>query len=131
MSDTGDRQRVEHLNAVLRAIRTVNQVIAREKDPDRLLQGICDGLVETRGYRYAWIALLDPSARPTATASAGITGDFGELVRRMQGGDLPLCVRTSLEQPGAHAMRDVGKQCARDARCWQAVRAVPAAGDGS
>jgi PAS domain S-box-containing protein len=111
MSDTGDRQRVEHLNAVLRAIRTVNQIIAREKDPDRLLQSICDGLVQARGYRYAWIVLLDESGCPTSWACAGISADFDALVERMRHGDLPLCVRSARQRPGAHVMQDVQGHC--------------------
>ncbi len=42
-------QRGEHLNAVLRSIRNVNQVIARERDRDRLLHSVCGCLVETAG----------------------------------------------------------------------------------
>jgi len=51
-------ERVKHLNLVLRAIRSVNQLIGREKDHDRLLQGVCDHLIETRGYHNAWIVLF-------------------------------------------------------------------------
>ena len=42
--------RIEHLNLVLRAIRNVNQLVAREKNPDKLLKGACNLLIETRGY---------------------------------------------------------------------------------
>jgi hypothetical protein len=52
-------KRLEHLNAVLRAIRSVNQLITQERNRDRLLQGACDRLIETCGYRNVWIALLD------------------------------------------------------------------------
>jgi len=52
-------ERAEHLERVLRAIRNVNQLIARETDRDRLLQGVCDSLIETRGYYNVWIALFD------------------------------------------------------------------------
>lgn len=52
-------QRLEHLNAVLRTIRKVNQLIFREKDPDRLLESICDSFIITRGYYKH----LDCSAR--------------------------------------------------------------------
>ena len=49
-------ERIEHLNAVLRAIRSVNQLIVRERDRDRLLEGVCESLIEMRGYHNAWIA---------------------------------------------------------------------------
>ena len=53
------RAQLEHLNAVLRGIRNVNQLIVQEKDPQRLIQRACDTLVETRGYQGAWIVLAD------------------------------------------------------------------------
>ena len=77
-------ERSEHLNAVLRAIRNVNQVIARERDRDRLLQSVCDSLVETRGYRYAWIVLLDEAGRLLGTAQAGVGEEFAALLQRLQ-----------------------------------------------
>ena len=54
-------QRIGHLNAVLRAIRSVNQLITRETDRDRLLQDACQNLVETRGYYHAWIGQRFPA----------------------------------------------------------------------
>lgn len=52
-------ERLVHLSLVLRAIRSVNQLIVREKNRDRLIQGACDCLIETRGYHHVWIALID------------------------------------------------------------------------
>ena len=76
VTEVADRKRAEeraqHLNALLRAIRNVNQLIAREKDRDRLLQGTCDSLSEARGYRSTWIALLDESCKLTTAAEAGL-----------------------------------------------------------
>ena len=43
-------EKIEHLNEVLRAIRNVNQLITQERDRQKLLQGACDSLTETRGY---------------------------------------------------------------------------------
>ena len=37
--------RVEHLNAVLNAIRSISQLIIREKNPKHLIQIACDNLV--------------------------------------------------------------------------------------
>ena len=89
--------RVQHLNAVLRAIRNVNQVIARERDRDQLLQGICDSLVETRGYRYAWIVLLDGADQLTAGAEAGVgQAEFAALQARLCRGEPVACLEQAL-----------------------------------
>jgi len=54
-------ERIGHLNLVLKAIRNVNQLIVREKDPETLIRRSCEVLTETRGYFSAWIALYDES----------------------------------------------------------------------
>ena len=91
-------QRIEHLNRVLQAIRNVNQLIAREKDRDRLIKGICNNLVETRGYYNAWLVILDESGSLVTTAEAGLSKDFLPLVEQLKRGELPDCTRRVLRQ---------------------------------
>jgi len=105
-------ERIVHLNAVLRAIRNINQLIARETDRDRLLQGVCDSLIEARGYHYAWIALVNESRKLVAAAQAGVGDDFGPLVQRMQRGQLTGCAERALSQSGAVAIDGLASTCA-------------------
>lgn len=51
------QKRLDHLNRVLMAIREVNQIIVRVDDQETLIQRICDSMISTRGYQYAWIFL--------------------------------------------------------------------------
>ncbi|OPY75041.1 MAG: Blue-light-activated protein [Syntrophorhabdus sp. PtaU1.Bin153] len=51
--------RLRHLNQVLRTVRGVNQLIAKESDPGKLLLEACNILVRTRGYLFAWIGKKD------------------------------------------------------------------------
>ena len=44
------REKIYHLNEVLRAIRKVNQLIMRERDEKNLLQKTCEVLVKVKGY---------------------------------------------------------------------------------
>jgi PAS domain S-box-containing protein len=63
--------RVHQLNCLLRAIRGINQLIVRERDPQRLLNDACDLLIQTRGYALVWVGLVEPGAaevRPAASA---------------------------------------------------------------
>ncbi len=69
-------ERIKHINAVLRAICTVNQLIAREKDRDKLLKGVCQYLIDTRSCYNAWIALLDETGCLRTTTEAGLGKDF-------------------------------------------------------
>jgi PAS domain S-box-containing protein len=64
-------RRLNHLNRVLKAIRDINQLILHEADPQRLLEGACQVLVNTRGYAMAWIgqtAAEDMDIHPIACA---------------------------------------------------------------
>ncbi len=76
--DVTERRRAEarlyHLNEVLRAVRNVNQLITRERDPQQLMSDACAILVHTRGYRMAWIGLIEaghPRVMPAARAGQG------------------------------------------------------------
>jgi len=94
---TQAEDRVAHLNALLRAIRNVNQTIIREQDPLRLLQKVCRNLIETRGYLTAWCVALDPEGNLTAAAAAGFREDaLPALIERWQRRDLPACARQAL-----------------------------------
>jgi len=102
LEDTTERkqaeERVQHLNLVLRAIRSVNQVIARETDRSQLLKGICRSLTETRGYYNVWIALLDESGKLRECAESGLGDDFLPMKKRLERGELTHCARRALEQ---------------------------------
>ncbi len=115
LTEVADRKRAEeqaqHLNALLRAIRNVNQLIAREKDRDRLLQGTSDSLSAARGYRSTWIVVVDRSCRLTTAAEAGLGADFERLVDRMKGGELIECVKRALLQPGVLVIDDPLSTC--------------------
>ncbi|GAF70607.1 unnamed protein product, partial [marine sediment metagenome] len=104
-------ERIVHLNAVLRAIRKVNQLIVTEKDRDRLLKVACRSLVETRGYYNAWIALLDQSGKLVTTAEAGLGKKFLPLQERWRAGELPHCARVALAEPGVSVIEDPATTC--------------------
>ena len=104
-------EKIKHLNDALRAIRNVNQLITRERDRERLLQGACESLIETRGYRNAWIVMLDESGRVVRIAEAGLGKDFLPMVERLKRGELTNCGQKALGQPGVHAIEDPSSAC--------------------
>jgi PAS domain S-box-containing protein len=93
------QRRLEHLNAVLRGIRNVSQLIAREKDCGRLLQGVCQCLIEARGYRQAWIAMVDPGRGRMTLTEAGEIDALGPLREQLAGGKPPEWVLRAMEHP--------------------------------
>jgi PAS domain S-box-containing protein len=94
------QERLAHLNAVLRAVRSVNQLISREKQRDRLLEGACRCLVEARGYQQAWAFLRDGSDVPGIWTEAGVGESWPLLVERMRQGEVPPCIREAFDRPG-------------------------------
>ena len=103
--------KVTHLNLILRSIRNVNQLIAMEKNRDKLLKGACERLTETRGYHNVWIALLDESVGLVTTAEAGLGEDFLPMVERLKRGELPACGQRALSEPGIVVTQDPLSTC--------------------
>lgn len=103
--------RIEHLNAVLRAIRNVNQLITREKDRDRLLKAICHSLIETRGYSNAWIALTDESGALVTAVEAGLGEDFLPMLERLKRGELTECAQKTLRETEVVVVEDPYSIC--------------------
>jgi PAS domain S-box-containing protein len=105
-------ERMAHLNLVLRAIRNVNQLITKEKDRGKLLQGACNSLIETRGYHNAWIALLDEAGKLVTTAEAGLGEAFELMAKRREQGELTVCTKKALTQSGVVVIDDPAATCA-------------------
>ena len=103
--------RVAHLNAVLRAVRNVNQLITQEKDRDRLLQQVCGILTETRGFRSAWIALLDPEGNLKYASGSEMGRGFEDLLAGMRRGQWPVCCRRAMQKDGVTVMHDTLVKC--------------------
>jgi PAS domain S-box-containing protein len=93
-------KKLKHLNQVLRAIRSIGQLIVQEKDRDLLIQRACQLLTEGRGYFTAWLVLLDEAGRLTTSAAAGKDDNLSRVLPLLQQGRMPACGRRSLEQGG-------------------------------
>ncbi|MCD6384669.1 PAS domain S-box protein [Candidatus Sumerlaeota bacterium] len=104
-------KRMEHLNTVLRAIRNVNQFITQEKDKFRLIQGVCELLVETRGYYNVWIVLQDAEGNITGTADAGFDGTFARVSEQLAQGKLTHCAQLALSQQRVVVIQDTQSEC--------------------
>jgi len=104
-------ERIVHLNAVLRAIRNVNQLIAKVKDRQELLQGSCDSLIETRGYHSAWIAITEKDGRFATAAQAGVNKSFLAMINKLKSGELTPCIRQAFEQSGVMVVAKPAIEC--------------------
>jgi len=103
----------EHLTSALKAIRQVNHIITKEKNLDRMIQGICDALISTRGYSSAWIALYNgDTGQFYRVSSAGIPkSNIATLANMLQSGNFCICAQLSLDNTGIVTVKDVENQC--------------------
>ncbi len=90
------RKKIERLNLVLQTMRDVSGLIIKEKNRERLLNGICRALIQHRGYYNAWAVFLDEQGNATMGAEAGIGPKFSQLMAFMRGGDQPPCFDVAL-----------------------------------
>ena len=104
-------ERVRHLNSVLTAIRNINQLIIQEKDPQRLMNGVCARLLETRPYYNAWIAIMDNSGKPVSSAEAGLGRDFHPMRAQLARRKLPWCVRSTMVRSDVLIIEDPFSKC--------------------
>lgn len=99
------------LNAMLRAIRRVNQAIVEEKEAETLIQKICDVLVEDRDFKHAWVALLDADGHPDYYCDAPKLPDAHKLEAFLNEGKLESCLAGKRAEDGLVVARDPRVQC--------------------
>lgn len=106
------QEQIVRLNTVLHALRNVNQLITKENDRGKLLEGACDNLTKTRGYSSAWIALFDDAGKLLFTTESGLGKAFLPMLKRLQRGELTECGHRAMGQPGLLIIRDASNECA-------------------
>jgi len=110
-SDTVLNERLRHVNSVLRAIRTVNQIIVRVADQQKVAQYVCENLVAIESYQYAWIALLDAAGNPVYATGAGYSGPDPWPTAKSEIKQLPFCAQRALDQPGVAVTKNSVVEC--------------------
>jgi PAS domain S-box-containing protein len=98
-------ERIKHLNLVLKAIRQVNQLITKESDIKKVLSDSCACLIETRGYKSAWIALMSESGCFNGVVGHGLGEEFSFFKDSLLAGNDVECISRAQEQ---HGMFEVG-----------------------
>jgi transcriptional regulator with GAF, ATPase, and Fis domain len=104
-------QRTKHLLQALHAIRSVNQLIAKERNSDSLIQKTCDLLIETHGYFNAWIVLLDEQQNYLSSAESGLGIHFEPMKKMLENGKLTRCGKKALRKNELIIIRNPQKNC--------------------
>ena len=106
-------ERLAHLNQVLLAIRNVNQLITKEKDIHKLIQGACDNLIQSLGYSRAWIALYNGEDKLSTFSFAGFRGSADPLINLLKGekAKLPSCIQKAFDLKEEMVITDTSIDC--------------------
>jgi PAS domain S-box-containing protein len=106
-------EKLAHQNQVLMAIRNVDQLITKEMNIDKLIQGACDNLIESLGYTRAWIALYDDHESLSKFAYAGFSNSVKPLEKLLSSSvsQYPPCVRQAFLVPEVNVMKDEEYGC--------------------
>jgi len=99
-------------NLMSRTAREINRLLIREKNLGRLLQKVCDTLVENASYKNVWLVILDQSGQVSETAKAGLTDDAETLTAVLKRDPFPLCIQNALLQPRVHTIEEPFSDCA-------------------
>ncbi len=105
--------RLKHLNAILRAIRNVNQLIVQEKNKGRLVQKACEHLTETGGITWAWIALRGVSGQMGELYSSGIDESKEEFKSALGIEGTVNCLSLTEENDDLQIIEDPKTQCSK------------------
>lgn len=106
-------EKIRHLNRVLTAIRGVNQLITREKDPSKLISDSCEHLIKTGGYMKVWIALFGEKGDLEAFAADGkMAEEFPWIRKALEEGKKHRCQEMALEKGEMVVIRDTKTECA-------------------
>ena len=106
-------KKIERLNLVLRTIRDVGRLLISENDREKLIKGICNILVEKRGYYNAWIGLFGYDKNIELIADSGIGSQLENIKKNIKNQQFPPCIEHTLFSEKVFFVSDPVKECTR------------------
>ncbi len=104
-------ERLEHVNRVLTAIRNVNHLIVQARNQEHLLAEACRLLVETHGFRNAWIVLVREGEAQPPVYHSGDRLALSAMADYLTTKGMPLCGQVSIKNTGIHTFPDPLSLC--------------------
>jgi signal transduction histidine kinase len=107
----GKIEKIERLNLILNAFRDVGRLLVSENDKGKLVKGICDVLVNRRGYYNAWIGLFDEDKNVVLIADSGFDSRFEAMKVQLAQGEFVRCIQGTLSSDQVFSVHDPIKEC--------------------
>ena len=111
MSQKDKLDKTRRLNLILNALRDIGKLIVTQKDRQTLLDGICNILVEKRGYYNAWICLLDDENNLIMAAQAGVGDKFKQMRSQIEKKQFAACILKTMESAEVFSVVDPVVEC--------------------
>ncbi|HCY83677.1 MAG TPA: hypothetical protein DHV36_00915 [Desulfobacteraceae bacterium] len=111
MENDSKVEKIERLNLVLNAIREVGRLLVIENDRTRLIKGICDILVDRRGYYNAWIGLFDEDQNVYLMADSGFDGRFEVMKEKLAAREFARCIQKTMASREVFSVEDPVVEC--------------------
>lgn len=86
------QEQILHLADMLRTIRSINQLITREKDRERLIQKSCELLFARENLDEVWILLFDTGGDIAMGSSRTHGKESTDFLRQLKSGSYPECM---------------------------------------
>lgn len=102
---------IQHLYSVLKAVRSVNQLIIREKNINVLLQKACDILIKARGYNSAWSGFLKDEKNFAIVVGSPFKEAVSRFCEQLMRGDHPPCIKKTFTQKVPFMVVDKYQEC--------------------
>jgi signal transduction histidine kinase len=104
-------EKIERLNLILNAFRDVGRLLVSENDRGKLIQGICEILVDRRGYYNAWIGLFDGEKNVKLVADSGFNSRFRVMAAHLENNEFVRCIQKTMASDKVFAVLDPVKEC--------------------
>ncbi len=104
-------EKIERLNLILNAFRDVGRLLVSENDREKLIKGICDILVERRGYYNAWIGLFDGDKNVYLVADSGFDFRFEAMKSHLKKREFVRCIQGTISSDRVFSVHDPIKEC--------------------
>ncbi|MFH2092564.1 MAG: ATP-binding protein [Pseudomonadota bacterium] len=111
VTDDHEIKKIKHLNCVLRAFRDVGRLLVTQNDKQKLINGICDVLVDQRGYFNAWIGLFNHGNIVQMVAQAGFREHFNVMHEKLKKQQFTRCIQKTFESEAVFPVSDPVIEC--------------------
>ncbi len=111
MNGSIEINKIKRLNLILRSLREIGRLLGTENDKQTLINGICEILVDKRGYYNAWIGLLDKNNTAQLIAQSGFDDHFDRMRNRLDNKRFTRCIKKTLESKDVFSVTDPVTEC--------------------